>query len=96
MPLSKFARKILLVKNSDLKLKLRKRSRNWVHEFNEERISLGELYHLYYHDKFYNYLRMTKNTFDMLLEKLENHLGGPGTNYRQKISPEQRLVLTVR
>ena len=89
------------MENSVLKLKRRKRSRNWVHEFNEERISLGEFYHLYrdvrlYHDKFYNYLRMTKNTFDMLLEKLENHLGGPGTNYRQKISPEQRLVLTVR
>jgi hypothetical protein len=39
---------------------------------------------------------MSKETFDTLLKKLELHLCGPGTNYRERISAEQRLVVTVR
>jgi hypothetical protein len=46
-------------------------------------------------DKFHDYLRMTINTFDTLLERVEVHLCGPGTNYREMISAEL-LVLTVR
>jgi hypothetical protein len=57
-------------------------------------------YHLYrdailHPDKFHDYLRMPINTFDTLLEKVEVHLCGPGTNYREIISAEL-LVLTVR
>jgi hypothetical protein len=38
---------------------------------------------------------MTTDTPDTLLEKVEVHLCGPGTNYREMISAEQRLVLTA-
>ena len=79
--------------NSYLKFKSRKMKRRWVHEFSEERVTFGEFYHLYrdarlYSDKFYDYLRMTKDTFDTLLDKLRDHLNGPGINYRERISPE--------
>jgi hypothetical protein len=98
---STFARKVLLLESANLKLKHRTKKRKWVHEFNEERNRLGEFYQLYrdarlHPDKFHDYLRMTKNTFDTLLEKVEVHLCGPGTNYRETISAKQRLVLTVR
>jgi hypothetical protein len=100
MPPSTFARKMLLLKSANLKLKCRTKKRKWVHEFNEERNRLGEFYHLYRDarlqpNKFHDYLRMTTNTFDTLLEKAEVHLCGPGTNYREKISAEQWLILKV-
>jgi hypothetical protein len=97
---SAFARKMLLLESANLKLKRRMKKRKWVHEFNEGRNRLGEFYHLYrdarlHPDNFHDYLLMTTNTFDTLLEKVEVHLFGPGTNYREMICAEQRLVLTV-
>jgi hypothetical protein len=98
---SVFARKILLLESANLKLKRLTKKRKWVHEFNEERNRLGHFHHLYrdarlHTDKIHDYLRMTTNTSDTLLEKVEVHLCGPGTNYREMISAEQRLVLTSR
>jgi hypothetical protein len=97
----KICKKNAIAESTNLKLKLRTKKRKWVHGFNDERNSLGEFYHLYrdarFHpDKLYEYLRMTTNTFYTLLEKLEVHLCGPETNYREVISAEQQLVLTVR
>lgn len=76
-------------------------SRTWVHEFNESRNTCGEFNRLYrdarkYSDKFFNYLRMTRETFDLLLEKLETHLHREDTNFRRPISSEERLVITLR
>jgi hypothetical protein len=47
MALSKFARKMLFQKSANLKLKCRVKKHKWVHNFNEERNSLGEFCHLY-------------------------------------------------
>jgi hypothetical protein len=44
---SAFARKMLLPESANLKLKRRTKNHKWVHEFNDERNRLGELYHLY-------------------------------------------------
>jgi hypothetical protein len=90
---STFARKVLLLESASLKLKRRTKNCKWVHEFNEERNRLGKFYHMYrdarlHPDKFHDYLRMTKNISDTLLEKVEVHLCGPGTNYRKMISAE--------
>jgi hypothetical protein len=98
---STFSRKMLLLESANLKLKRRKKKRKWVHEFNEERNRLGEFYHLYrdarlHPDKFHDCLRMTTNISDTLLEKVEVHLCGPGTSYREMMSAEQRLVLTAK
>jgi hypothetical protein len=92
---------MLLLDSANFKLKHRTKKHTWVHEFNEERNRSGEIYHLYrdarlHPDKFHDYLLMTTNTFDTLLEKVEVHLCGPGTNYREMIYAEQRLVLMVR
>jgi hypothetical protein len=91
---STFPRKMLLLESANLKVKRRTKKRKWVHEFNEERNRLGEFYHLcrdarLHPDIFHDYLRMTTNTYDTLLEKMEVHLCGPETNYREMISAEQ-------
>ncbi|CAH1969151.1 unnamed protein product, partial [Acanthoscelides obtectus] len=75
--------------------------RSWVHEINICRKSFGEFYHLYrdarkYPEKFYEYLRMSKESFDLLLSHLDPYLCGIGTNFRERISAEQRLVITLR
>jgi hypothetical protein len=67
----------------------------------KKRPTFGEFYHLYrdarvHPDKSIDYLRMSKETSDTLLKRLELHLSGPGTNYRESISAEQRLIVTVR
>jgi hypothetical protein len=72
-----------------LKLK-NQRKRKWVHEFSKKRPTFGEFYHLYrdarlHPDKFKDCLRMPKETFDTLLKRLELHLCGPGTYYRESI-----------
>jgi hypothetical protein len=97
---STFARKMLFLESANLKLKRRTKKRKRVHEFNAERNRLGELYHLYrdarlHPNKFHDYVRMTTNTSNTLFEKVVVHLCGPGTNYREMISAEQQLVLTV-
>jgi hypothetical protein len=82
---STFDRKMLLLESANLKLKRRTKKREWAHEFNEERNRLGEFYHLYrdarlHPDKYHDYLRMTTNTSDILLDKVEVHLCEPGTS----------------
>lgn len=72
-----------------------------VHEFNKRREELGEFNNLYrqarlYDDKFFEYLRMTKESFDLLLHKLEDKLTKVTTNFKEPISAEQRLVITLR
>jgi hypothetical protein len=47
MPPSAFARKMLLLKSANLKLKHRTKKRKWVHEFKEGRNRLGEFYYFY-------------------------------------------------
>nr|CAI5868371.1 unnamed protein product [Callosobruchus analis] len=62
-----------------------------------------EFYHLYrntriYHQKFYEYLRISKESFDLLLYQLlvEPYLTGCGTIFRDGMSAEQSLVIRLR
>nr|CAI5853253.1 unnamed protein product [Callosobruchus analis] len=60
-----------------------------------------EFYHLYRntridHQKFYEYLRISKESFHLLLYQLESYLTGSGTIFRDRISAEQRLVIRLR
>ncbi|CAH1988836.1 unnamed protein product [Acanthoscelides obtectus] len=94
-------KKILLLESIALKVNRKKLKRSWVHEINICRKSFGEFYHLYrdarkYPEKFYEYLRMSKESFDLLLSHLDPYLCGIGTNFRERISAEQRLVITLR
>jgi hypothetical protein len=63
-------------------------------------MTFGESFHLHrdarvYPDKLKGYLRMSKEKFYALLKKIELHVCGPGTNNRESMYSEQRLVITV-
>nr|CAI5849751.1 unnamed protein product [Callosobruchus analis] len=60
-----------------------------------------EFHHLYrntriYHQKFYEYLRISKESFHLLLYQPKPYLTGSGTIFRDAISAEQRLVIRLR
>jgi hypothetical protein len=72
-----------------------------VHDVNLSRVTHGEFNVLYkqlrnYEEKFVEYLRMTTETFDILLTKIEEKIQKQDTNYRACMSPEERLVVTLR
>ena len=73
----------------------------WVHPMNEERSRKGEFFTLYkdqrnYEDRFFENYRMSVLQFDYLLHKVAPIIRRQDTNYRLAISPEQKLVLTLR
>ena len=73
----------------------------WVHPINELRFKKGEFYTLYpdlrhFPHKFFNMYRMTVAKLDTLLEKVDPVLRRQWTNMREPISPEQKLVITLR
>ncbi|XP_069810666.1 uncharacterized protein [Dendropsophus ebraccatus] len=78
-----------------------KRRRYWVHPIVSARPERGQFYQLYtdlrrYPDKFQNYCRMTIATFDPLLADLRPGLLYRDTVMREAISPEERLLVTLR
>ena len=73
----------------------------WVHPINELRLEKGEFYTLYpdlrhFPPKFFNMYRMSVPKFDALLTKLVPHLEKKWTIMREPLSPEQKLVITLR
>lgn len=73
----------------------------WIHPILTRREKHGEFHILYaelrnYDDEFYNYLRMTKRTFDKLLSVLNIKLKHQHTAMRDSISSAERLVVTLR
>lgn len=102
MSLSKIALKLLLTENSSLKyISSRPYPSFWVHDINKSRSSYGEFNVLYkqlrnFDDKFYEYLRMTRETFYLLLSKVKGKLTHLDTHLRKSIPAEERLVVTLR
>ena len=72
------------------------------HDINSDRFRHGEFYTLYerlrnHEDKFYDYTRMTITTFDYILNAVKTQLSKTATNFIPlTISPEQKLILTLR
>ena len=88
-------------------LLLRRRRRNrfqkqmWIHPLNLMRPREGHYHTIMNHlrndnTKFYNFYRMTQASFDELLILLEPHIRKKDTSFRQSISPEERLAMTLR
>ena len=72
-----------------------------VHPINSTRSEYGEYHHLFsdlrkYPKKFKEYTRMSIATFDELLSLVSDDIYKQTTNFRQAISPEERLVVTIR
>ena len=78
-----------------------RRRRFWVHPVMLQRLSVGYFTTMYtqlrmYPDKWYNFSRMSVPLFDDLLEKLRPRLSRMDTNMRSSVSPEERLLVTLR
>ena len=73
----------------------------WVHPLNLDREKKGEFYTLYpdlhnFQKEFFAMYCMNPAKFDELLRILEPRLWRSNTNMRKAISPEQKLVITLR
>jgi hypothetical protein len=102
MALSKTLRCSLLPENSYAKYSfLLKKKIHGIHPINQLRNVYGEFHHLYwqlrkYPERFFEYLRMSVETFDFILSRVSHRLQKQTTNYRQSISSAERLVVTIR
>lgn len=72
-----------------------------VHEINRSRIPFGEFHHLYHElrgsSKFHEYTRMDTETFDYILERIENKLHKRWSNFiKAPICPAEKLFVTLR
>ena len=73
-----------------------------VHPLNQSRLENGEYYRLIkelklYESQFFDYFRMTKGTFQFILEGLKTYIGEPVNLFRHDtIGLEQRLAITLR
>ena len=79
----------------------RKRQRRWsVHPLWKNRSQQGE-FQIYntlidHVDKFYNYFKMSRNTFNALLDRIELLRSRNDTNWKRSISPRERLAICLR
>ena len=72
----------------------------WVHPINILRFEKGEYFILYpdlrkYEDKFFNWYRMSTKKFDYLLKLIQQRIFRWNTNYRESISNEEQLIITL-
>lgn len=87
------------MENVCLKAKQRKEG---IHPINKGRDRHGEYHHLFKQlkgdeSRFFQYMRMTSETFKYILEKVEVSLTKTWCNWhKQPILPEERLVITIR
>ena len=72
----------------------------WIHPINNLRFEKSEFFMLYcdlhkYEDRFFGWYRMSTKKFDELLGIVENALWKKCTKFREPISPEDQLVITI-
>lgn len=96
-------KKYLLLENSRLPRLLfkRKKRRKAVHEVNKMRYVYGEFHQLYPQlrqdsARFFEFLRMSIETFDYILTKIKDRLRKKITNFKSPVSPEEKLYVTIR
>lgn len=90
---------IALILDEDEETYVRKRI--WVHNAWRQREEEGEFATLYIHliddeSKFFEYFRMTKHCFDILLSKLTGKLKKQDSHWRKAIPPKERLAVCLR
>ena len=93
--------KVICALEAEGLLKEPNRRKHWVHPFNAEGETNKRFAKFYenirkYDEKFFEYYRMSKPSFDELLELLRPHIYRQNTKFRRSISPEQRLTITLR
>ena len=73
----------------------------WIHPLNVERSGKGKFYRLYldqrhFPEKFFENYRMSTHQFDEILNKIDPLVRKKDTNFREAITPEEKLALTLR
>lgn len=73
----------------------------WVHPINEKRIKENTLKKFIAElredpAKFVNFTRLSPDIFDYVLNSIEDKIRKHDTNLRRSISPEERLIVTLR
>lgn len=87
---------LLIMDNPLLRLK---RKREGIHPINRKRAEYGEYHHPFkeiknHPERFFQYMRMTMDTFSYILQKVEDRLNKTWCNlHKQPILPEERLVV---
>ncbi|XP_044139368.1 protein ALP1-like [Bufo gargarizans] len=79
----------------------RRRRRYWIHPISSRRMTRGVFSVLYLElranpEKFYNYMRMTVESYDQLLQRISSTIERQDTRMRRPISPSERLMVTIR
>ena len=72
----------------------------WIHPINNLRFEKGEFFMLYpdlckYEDRFFGWYRMSTKKFDELLGIVRNALQKKCMKFREPISAEEQLVITI-
>ncbi|XP_040208470.1 protein ALP1-like [Rana temporaria] len=85
----------------DAERRRQRRRRYWIHPITASRMTHGVHSTLYvelrqHPDKFASYLRMSVSTFDDLLARISERIRRQDTHLRRSISPEERLIVTLR
>ena len=79
---------------------LLKRRRHKTNDLWEKRENIGQ-YHTFFHellkqeDKFFEFMRVSIKTFSFILRRIEHLITKQSTN-KPNISPEERLMITLR
>lgn len=68
---------------------------------NKTRYEFGEFHHIYNElrrdsERFFNFLRMSRETFDFISSKLKFKLTKGTINFKKPISATERLYVTLR
>ncbi|XP_040287571.1 protein ALP1-like [Bufo bufo] len=79
----------------------RRRSRYWVHLITSKQMTRDVLSVVYlelraHPENIFNYMRMTVESYDQLLQHISTRIERQDTRFRWAISPAERLMLTIR
>ncbi|XP_077115800.1 uncharacterized protein LOC143770243 [Ranitomeya variabilis] len=82
-------------------LRQRRKRRLWIHPITAQRMTRGVYSTLYIElrenpQKFFNYVRMKAENFEILLGRVEDSIRRRDTQMRFSISPAERLMVTIR
>lgn len=84
-----------------LDLEERDKKKLWVHPLNKKRITHNVIVSFICElrsdeKKFKNYTRVCTSTFDFIIQQIGDEIRKEDTHFRRSISPEERLLITLR
>lgn len=92
---------LLIIRQRRRRRRIKKKKKYWVHPLLSQRHQKGLFCHLVSdlrknETKFFQYFRMSINSYDELLTLLQERLRRQDTVMRKAVSAEEKLVVTLR